>query len=230
MSGQPPSVQNIQVGADIGAFSKLLNEYVKFGEFEDMHKRVKKMEKRSNKWKPLWKQMSRDIEDLQKSLTGKVDCTTFDEELQRLKDLINQLASSGKEISAPIVQSGPSLSSKDLNDFKEAIKKVHEHDEKLKGLNFDSLLKKVSTLADEVAKKAEITDIMRLENDKSEKFFVENKFKELERELSSLKDWCGRLDQLLQSSSKPTNSITDQQFVALTQRVDRLEEKLMHSR
>jgi len=112
---------------------------------------------------------------LQKSLNTKVDCATFDEEIQRLKDLINQLASSGKEITVPIVQSGASISSKDLNEIKEAIKKVNEHEDKLKGLNFDQLVKKVNILTEEMTKKADKTDIMRLENDKAEKFYVENK-------------------------------------------------------
>jgi hypothetical protein len=63
-----------------------------------------------------------------------------------LKDLINQLASSGKEITAPIVQSGPNISSKELSDIKEAIKKVAEHEEKLKGFNADSIMKRLTNL------------------------------------------------------------------------------------
>lgn len=47
--------------------------------------------------------MLKDIEELKKMLGDKVDCSLFDEEIERLKNLINQLASSGKEISAPIV-------------------------------------------------------------------------------------------------------------------------------
>jgi hypothetical protein len=54
------------------------------------------------------------------------------------------LASSGKEIKAPIIQSGPSISTKELNEIREALKKVDEHDEKLKTLNLDQILKKIS--------------------------------------------------------------------------------------
>jgi hypothetical protein len=57
--------------------------------------------------------------------------------MEKLKDLINQLASSGKDIKVPIVQSGPSISSKELNEIREMMKKVAEHDEKLKSMNLD---------------------------------------------------------------------------------------------
>jgi len=43
--------------------------------------------------------MEKDIEELKKN---KLDSLTFDEEIERLKDLINQLGSSG-DIKAPIV-------------------------------------------------------------------------------------------------------------------------------
>ena len=43
------------------------------------------------------------------------------------------MANSGKEIKAPIIQSGPSISTKELNELRELIKKVAEHEEKLKG-------------------------------------------------------------------------------------------------
>jgi hypothetical protein len=53
------------------------------------------------------------------------------------------LASSGTEIKAPIVQTGPSLSSKELNEIKEMMKKVSELDEKMKGINIDQIMKKL---------------------------------------------------------------------------------------
>ena len=87
--------------------------------------------------------MQRDIEELKSLFGNKVDCSLFDAEIEALKNLINQLASSGKDIKAPIVQSGPSISSKELNDFREALKKVAEHEVKLKGLNLESILKRL---------------------------------------------------------------------------------------
>jgi hypothetical protein len=42
--------------------------------------------------------------------------------MEKMTNLINSLA--GKELKTPIVQSGPSISSKDLNDIKEAMKKI----------------------------------------------------------------------------------------------------------
>jgi hypothetical protein len=41
------------------------------------------------------------------------------------------------------VQTGPSLSSKELNEIKEMMKKVSELDEKMKGINIDQIMKKL---------------------------------------------------------------------------------------
>jgi hypothetical protein len=42
--------------------------------------------------------MEKDIEELKGLLKNKVDYNIFDEEMERLKNLINQLSSSGGEI------------------------------------------------------------------------------------------------------------------------------------
>lgn len=76
-------------------------------------------------------------------MRNKVDCSNFDEEIERIKDLINQLASSGQEIKAPIIQSGPNISSKELNDIREAMKKIAQHEEKLNKIDLDKVLKKI---------------------------------------------------------------------------------------
>jgi chromosome segregation ATPase len=102
-----------------------------------------KCEKKHKKWKPKWIQMQKDIEELKALLGNKVDYNVFDEEMEKIRDLINSLASSGKEIKAPIIQSGPSISTKDMNDIKEMMKKVAEHEEKLKNLNLDAIMKKL---------------------------------------------------------------------------------------
>lgn len=67
--------------------------------------------------------MEKDIEELKKMMSSKVDCSFFDEEMQKLKAIINALAAKGGEMQ-PIVPTGPTLSSKDLNDIKEAIRKI----------------------------------------------------------------------------------------------------------
>lgn len=88
-------------------------------------------------------------------------------------------------------------------------------------------MKKLKFLEDELSKKAEKTDIMRLENDKAEKLYVEGEFKSISREIQQIKDWLNRLEDLIKNSSKSTNQITDLQFNQLTQRVDKLEERAM---
>jgi hypothetical protein len=51
--------------------------------------------------------MQKDIDELKKN---KVDNNNFYSEIDSIKELINQLASSGTEIKAPIMSSGPSIS------------------------------------------------------------------------------------------------------------------------
>jgi hypothetical protein len=101
--------------------------------------------------------MLKDIEELKKLIKNSVDRGSFDEEIERLKNLINSLASSGVEIKAPLIQTGPSISSKDLADLRALVKKVAEHEEKIGGLNIniDQIIKKIGLLTDEVAKKAD---------------------------------------------------------------------------
>ena len=76
------------------------------------------------------KEMEKDIEELKNLLKNKLDCSLFDEEMERLKNIINSLNTSGD--AKPIIPTGPSLSSKEITDIREAIKKVWEHDEILK--------------------------------------------------------------------------------------------------
>ena len=51
--------------------------------------------------------MQKDIEELKKLLKDKVNTNVFYEELDKIKNLINQLASSGKEITMPLIPTGP---------------------------------------------------------------------------------------------------------------------------
>ena len=139
---------------------------------------------------------------------SKTDCLVFDEEIERIKNLINQLGSSGKEI-VPIVSSGPSMSSKDLNDIKDAMKKVWEHEEKLRGFNLESILKRLDKLHDEVNKKGDKTDIMRLESEKAEKLYVQGEFKKTYREIDLLKDWCTKLEEYMANTGKGSSTVTD---------------------
>ena len=115
-------------------------------------------------------------------MKDKVACSLFDDETEKLKNLINSLASNGGEIKQ-LVPSGPSLSSKDLNEIKEVIKKVAEHEEKLQKMNLDALLKRLKSMEDDLKMKADKTDIFKLESDKAEKLYVEGEFKRVQREL-----------------------------------------------
>jgi len=88
--------------------------------------------------------MQKDIEDLKKNM---ISSDIFDAEMENLRNLINQMA--GKEIQVPL-SNGASLSHKELADIKDAIKKVWEHEEKLRGVDLHSLLKKIEKIQDEL--------------------------------------------------------------------------------
>lgn len=80
--------------------------------------------------------MEKDIAELKSNMKNKVEYSLFDEEIQNLKNLINSLSSSGNEIKVPIV-TGPSISSKELNEIREAIQKISQLEAKLNKLDID---------------------------------------------------------------------------------------------
>jgi len=68
--------------------------------------------------------MEKDIADLKAMTSSKVDRSLYSEEMEKLKSLINA-------IEAKV----PKISAKELDDIRAAIKKVAEHEERLKGFN-----------------------------------------------------------------------------------------------
>jgi hypothetical protein len=77
----------------------------------------------------------------------------FYEEIDRLKDLINQMANSGLEVKVPVIQTGPSTT--EMGEIKEAIRKVAELEDKFKGMNIEPLVKQINGMKDEINKKAD---------------------------------------------------------------------------
>eukprot|EP00347_Sterkiella_histriomuscorum_P001908 403370209 len=200
-----------------GVDEKLLNDYLKrLEKCEKKSKKAKDLSKKNakkhKKWKPKWEHMQKDIEDLKKLMNQKTDQSLFDEEIDRLKNLLNQLASSDKDISAPIIQSGPSFSSKEMADIREAIKLVWQHEKRLEGFDFDKLKEKLSDLKSDIEKN-------------------EKKFEKFEhsasKDIKMLKEWCARLEQMLADSGKGSSTVTDAQFSLLVKRVEKLEEKFI---
>lgn len=124
--------------------------------------------------------MEKDIEELKKM---KVDVSLYDEEMDRIKNILNQIASSqgGK----PILPTGPTVTAKDLADLRECMRKLAEHDERLKAIN---------------------TELFKLDSDKAEKLFVEGEFKRVNRELEQLREWFAKLDDKFKLAMANTNS------------------------
>lgn len=93
-------------------------------------KLAKKATKKAKKNKERSKQNEKDIEELKKMFATKIDCELFDTEINNLKALINQIASSGNSDikMAPLaVSTGPQISTKELNEFREAARLANLH-------------------------------------------------------------------------------------------------------
>lgn len=86
---------------------------------------AKKQSKKHKKWKPVWIQMQKEIEELKKGASLKVDQSVFEEEIERIEDLINQLANSGKDIKVPVMSSS-GVNLKDFADLREQVKRLQE--------------------------------------------------------------------------------------------------------
>jgi hypothetical protein len=116
----------------------------------------------------------------------KLVSSLFYDELDKLRDIINQIAASnsgsGDKPIAPLIPSGPSLSSKELAEFKEALKKFAEFEEKLKLL--DQILQKIGKMNDELAKKAD-------------KVWVDAEFKKTNGQVEKLFAKCDELEELI---------------------------------
>ena len=193
-------------GADMNEINKLLADFMKKNEFEDYLKRLEKCEKKAKKAKdmakkshkklkekvkPKMKEMEKDIEELKEMMKNKLDCTLFDEEMERLKAIINSLNSAGGD-PKPIIPTGPSLSTKEISDIREAIKKVWEHEDKLKNLNLDELFKKLQELEKEVDDHK--SDIKKLDKEKAKKKKTKESLKKHSEEIEELKKLLKKLE------------------------------------
>lgn len=102
----------------------------------------------------------------------------------------------------------------------------------LKGINIESILKRLNQLSEELKAKADKTDILRLESEKAEKISVEGEFKRVWREIESLKNWLSQLDDQFQnkiksSSSAPSSSgISSDQMSLILGKIEKLEHSL----
>ena len=115
----------------------------------------------------------------------------------------------GKEIQAPIVSSGPSISTKELNDIREALKKIAEHSEKIakiekdmKGINIEQIIKRLNQLSEELKQKADKGDIFKQKKEKAEKISVEGEFERVWREIDGLKKWLSKVDEIVSELKK----------------------------
>lgn len=203
-------------GADLREINKLLEDFLKKNEFEDYLKRLEKCEKKAKKAKdmakkchkklkekvkPKIKHMEKDIEELKEMMKNKLDISIFDEEMERLKSIINSLNSSGGD-PKPLIPAGPSLSTKEITDIREAIKKVWEHEEKLKDLSLDHILKKLHELEKELKEKADEKDVKKLDKEKANKKKTKEKLKKLNEEIEELKKLLKKLEATVKTLSE----------------------------
>ena len=83
----------------------------------------------------------------------------------------------------------------------------------MKGINIESIIKRLNQMAEDIKSKADKTDIFKLESEKADKINVESEFKRVWREIESLKSWLTKLDDEVKViSKKPQSSITSEQM------------------
>lgn len=155
-------------------------------------------------------------------MKNKLDCSIFDEEMERLKTAINSINASSGGDPKPIIPTGPTISSKEMADIREAIKKVWEHEEKCKNLSLDEILKKLQELEKSLKDKADKHDIKKLDDEKADKKKVKEKIKKLKKQIDELKDLLKKLDlelkalSALSGSSSQKSGINPDIIVSLT--------------
>ncbi len=125
-------------------------DFVSISDFEDWRKRLEKLEedhekldKKSKKRKEKLKKKIKKEEDereeedekLRKMIKEAVTADVFDSEIENLKNLINSLGQTSGDGPKPIVQTGPSISTKELNELRDAMKRLKELEDRLKGFD-----------------------------------------------------------------------------------------------
>ena len=146
----------------------------KLGDHDD---RIDKLEKDNEANKSKISSNKQDIGELKDQMSDKVGCDTFDEEINFLKEMLNNL-SSGDKVDVQIPAPKPSISTKDANKMKEimqrlpeiekllnelldrmnrAEKSIGDHDKRLKG--HDKLIEEILA---ELAIKANAKDLKSL--------------------------------------------------------------------
>lgn len=147
--------------------------------------------------------LSDKVKELEKGLHSKVDCETFDEEIQSLKSLIALLSSGGdnKQAITQVIQS--SMSSKELSKIKELAAKVQELEDMLnkllrdmKTLNLNELREQIADAHRKLSLKASTEELETAKTELSEDYNKKidalkpllDKFKHLEMAVNDNKD------------------------------------------
>ncbi len=123
------------------------------------------------------------------------------------------------------------MSTKEINELRDALKKIAEHEEKiaklqteLKGINIEAIIKRLNHLSEELKSKADKSDIFKLESEKSDKITVESEFQRVWREIEQLKVWVSKLDESVTKILKtPAGNVSSEQLMNMVHRVEKLE-------
>lgn len=105
------------------------------------------------------------------TLKSKADLSYLNEEMERIKALINQLASSGKDIQVPLLPTGPQLSSSEIAELKGLLARVSALEDKTKNLDVDKIMKMLASLQENKADKADLDKFYKDLNAKFEQLF-----------------------------------------------------------
>ena len=232
--GTPPSPIPTSMGDDnsqlIINLTDRVNKLEKDAEatsekLDNHNERIEKLEEDSQIHKDKISSNKQDIGEIKDQLPDKVDGDVFDQEINYIKELINQLMQDKDiDIKLPPPTTSSGMSTKDQNKIKEMMAKIPEIERKLEDIlerlkkaennidNHDKNLKEhdkeIEKIWDELSKKANQSDLKDLFN----------RLNNLEKELSSIIDHLNNMGKGAPvSSGLPNNN---------DKRLDALEKKL----
>lgn len=216
-------------------------EYAKMGDVNDLSERVEKLEgdykeidektkdntDKITDNKTEIEELKKLLKDLEDKITDKVGCEQFDQEINYLKQLINSMGKDGGDgPPAPLIPTGPSLSTKDMNQLKDMFDKfpkledmINELWDKFKNLDPDSLLERLKQIEEkldfhekELLEKAQRSDMVQAQKD----------IKDLQDLIAQLKRAVADLQNVRPNSPGVKQDV----IIQINNRIDKLEIKL----
>jgi len=221
------------VADQIAEIHKLLEGFVTKDEFNGYKDKTdNKLQSHQDSIDDLYNQ----LKDLKTMVSDKLNCESFDEHLKdynNIKNIVISLANNNggqKNIVQPVVQAGPSLSTKDTNLLKELGQKFPELEALVKKIqkDFNDHLLNFKSFSDDTTKKIQAGE----ENHRTFKIEINKRIAELEASFKSLRDQLMNFNSSDNSGKGSGESSADirkiqMALTSLTERTNNLEKELL---